>query len=246
MLVTIDLISCRYPFDIRHNIAYKMMLHRIIAAILGLLIPGWGHAYYQRYRQALLFQGLLFLIIGLICWSRWITDFSGAIALLLASLIIHIISSITAMTLTPTNLGAKRKKLIAIIFFPAFAISVILTILYLKSSLLGIDLYQIPSESMMPTLKSGDIVLVDKWAYKDKTPTIGDIVVFSRKERNKKEYVKRVCSTPDKVKNSFNDGLYLLGDNRKSSMDSRYYGLIDYHLVTGKVCYTLNRMDCLE
>ena len=54
-----------------------MIMNRIIAAVLGLLIPGWGHAYYQRYRQALLFQGLLLLIIGLICWSRWVTDFSG-------------------------------------------------------------------------------------------------------------------------------------------------------------------------
>ena len=135
------------------------MLHHILAAILGLLIPGWGHAYYQRYRQALLFQGILFLTIGLICWSRWITDFSGAIALLLASLVIHIISSITATTLTPITLGAKWKKLIAIIFFPTLAISSALTILYLKSSLLGIDLYQIPSESMVPTLEPGDIVL---------------------------------------------------------------------------------------
>ena len=218
------------------------MLNRIIAAVLGLLIPGWGHAYYQRYRQALLFQGLLLLIIGLICWSRWITDFSGGVALLLFALVIHVVSSITATSLTyRTTLCSKWRKIIALTIFPALAISAVLTVLRVKSSLLGIDLYQISSQSMLPTLKPGDIVLIDNWAYKHKTPTIGDIVVFSRKEREEKEYVKRVHPIPDKIKNySSNDGLYLLGDNRNSSMDSRYYGLIDRNLVTGRVCYILN------
>jgi len=37
---------------------------------------------------------------------------------------------------------------------------------------------RIPSESMVPTLRAGDTILVDQDAYRKATPAIGDIVVF--------------------------------------------------------------------
>ena len=65
----------------------------------------------------------------------------------------------------------------------------------------------IPSESMVPTLKINDKLIVDKLSYHFTDPQRGDIVVFSPTENIKKEnpnlkdaFIKRIIGLPgDKV-----------------------------------------------
>jgi len=60
----------------------------------------------------------------------------------------------------------------------------------------------VPSESMVPTIKVGDRLLVNKFIYYFKKPTRGDIVVFKPPQalNAKYDYVKRVIGLPgDKV-----------------------------------------------
>lgn len=60
----------------------------------------------------------------------------------------------------------------------------------------------VPSESMVPTIKVGDRLLVSKFIYYFKQPTRGDIVVFKPPQvlNAKYDYVKRVIGLPgDKV-----------------------------------------------
>ncbi|AAO26967.1 signal peptidase I [Buchnera aphidicola str. Bp (Baizongia pistaciae)] len=72
--------------------------------------------------------------------------------------------------------------------------------------------FQIPSESMMPTLLPGDFILVKKFSYGIKnpfsnnvivfinTPKRGDIVVFKHPNNNAINYVKRIVGLPgDKI-----------------------------------------------
>ena len=59
----------------------------------------------------------------------------------------------------------------------------------------------IPSESMLPTLKINDRLLIEKVGYRFKTPERGDIVVFSPTETLKENgynqaFIKRVIGLP--------------------------------------------------
>ena len=86
-------------------------------------------------------------------------------------------------------------------FFPVFFI-----VLILRSFL--VEPFTIPSASMVPTLKIGDYILVNKFAYGLRLPVIGtlvfdidkpergDIMVFKFPENPKINYIKRVIGLP--------------------------------------------------
>lgn len=90
-------------------------------------------------------------------------------------------------------------------FFP-----VILIVLILRSFL--IEPFRIPSGSMIPTLKVGDFILVNKFSYGIRLPVIdtkiinvstperGDVVVFRYPKNPSIDYIKRVIGLPgDKI-----------------------------------------------
>ena len=65
--------------------------------------------------------------------------------------------------------------------------------------LLAFRTYSIPSENMAPTLKIGDRVLVNHWAYLKAVPERGDIVIFrSPPEAGMEEadFLKRIIAFP--------------------------------------------------
>jgi signal peptidase I len=86
---------------------------------------------------------------------------------------------------------------------------------------------------MNPTLKPGEFILVDTWAYQPQGPQEKDIVVFQ--QHNTQQWlVKRIATWPNGA--LIMDGrYYLLGDNASVSHDSRYFGGIPQALIIGKV-----------
>jgi signal peptidase I len=117
--------------------------------------------------------------------------------------------------------------------------------------------YYIPSESMRPTLEVGDRIVVNRLAYKLDGPTRGDVVVFDHPQKHGTDMVKRVVATGgDWVEGrdgkvwvngeprgpSFDfpamqvpaDNLFMLGDNRDNSSDSRFWGFVPLGLVEGR------------
>ena len=85
--------------------------------------------------------------------------------------------------------------------------------------------FRIEENSMSPFLKEGDNVLVWRFAK----PKIGDVIVF---KVNDKHYVKRI----EKIKG---DQYFVLGDNKKESIDSKKFGWIDKKDIIGKVIYKI-------
>lgn len=89
-------------------------------------------------------------------------------------------------------------------FFP-----VIFAVLILRSFL--VEPFRIPSNSMMPTLLTGDFILVNKFAYGLRWPVLntrflnigdpqpGDVVVFKFPQDPKVDYIKRVVGVPGDV-----------------------------------------------
>ncbi len=98
-------------------------------------------------------------------------------------------------------------------FFP-----VLLLVLVLRS-FLG-EPYQIPSESMVPTLEVGDFVLVNKYAYGVRLPVIGtkiidvgapqrgDVMVFIP-PHDSRYFIKRVIGLPGDVIRYENKAIYV-------------------------------------
>ncbi len=56
--------------------------------------------------------------------------------------------------------------------------------------------YRIPTGSMIPTLKIGDHLIVNKVVYKLREPIRGEIIVFVYPKNPKKTFVKRLIALP--------------------------------------------------
>ena len=79
--------------------------------------------------------------------------------------------------------------------------------------------------SMNPTLKDGEVVLVDREA----SIQVGDIVVAKQPIEQNSEVVKRVTRITDR------GHYFLMGDNPDDSEDSRHYGAVTRDYIKGKV-----------
>lgn len=161
-----------------------------------------------------------------------------------------------------------------------------------------VQAFKIPSGSMLPTLKIGDHLLVNKFIYGVKMPFTGevivpykkpqpnDIIVFKFPQNPKLDYIKRVIGVPgdtimsrDKVLyvngRQFNDNyavhmsntvinasagprdnfgpitvpegkVFVMGDNRDNSYDSRFWGFVDNNAILGKALIIYWSWDVTE
>ena len=130
--------------------------------------------------------------------------------------------------------------------------------------------FAIPSESMAPTLRPGDHVLVEKLSYRFGSPHRGDLVVFKVPDEGSLAVKRVVGLAGDRV--AIEDGVlavnghlqneafvdqsqvdsvyfgpvvvprgdvFVLGDNRADSHDSRDYGAVPRGSLIGRVLVTL-------
>src|ERR687893_1882874 len=59
-----------------------------------------------------------------------------------------------------------------------------------------VEAFWIPSASMVPTLKYGDRVLVNKFIYRFTEPERADVVVFKSVQDDEQDLIKRVVGVP--------------------------------------------------
>lgn len=122
---------------------------------------------------------------------------------------------------------------------------------------------RVDGQSMEPTLTSGQLVVVNRLAYRLGEPAIGDIVVFYFPRDPDQEYIKRLIGLPGDqvviengtvyVNGEALDEPYLaihpsytgtwtvpsgqvfvLGDNRNNSSDSHRWGTVPLDYIVGK------------
>lgn len=123
--------------------------------------------------------------------------------------------------------------------------------------------YEVRGHSMEPTLHGSELLIVNKWTYRIRSPEYGDIIVFHADQRV--DFIKRVVGLPgDKIMikngNVYRNGLllkesylndpmdedelfhlivptgdvFVMGDNRNHSSDSRVIGTIPMNQIVGR------------
>ena len=114
-------------------------------------------------------------------------------------------------------------------FFPVFLI-----VLVLRSFI--VEPFRIPSNSMMPTLLTGDFILVNKFDYGIRLPVIdtkvvdiglperGDVVVFRFPEDPATPFIKRVVGLPGDRIGYYEKVLYVNDEPMDQSPAGRYVG----------------------
>lgn len=171
---------------------------------------------------------------------------------------------------TDTNSSAKIWKSLRENFS---LIAIALVLAFLIRTFIAEPRY-IPSDSMVPTLLTGDRLVIEKISYHFHSPQFGDIIVFQPPEelqnrgyQKNQAFIKRVIGEPGNVV-SINtgevfldgkslqedyiaeppnqpfppvkvppDNLFVMGDNRNDSNDSRYWGFLPKHNVIGRAVF---------
>ena len=78
---------------------------------------------------------------------------------------------------------APRRRAVGLLPGIAIGVGATLAVGLLLLRVFVVEAFKIPSGSMIPTLRVGDHVLVDKLAYRGQLPRRGDVAVFRRDDR---------------------------------------------------------------
>ncbi len=128
----------------------------------------------------------------------------------------------------------------------------------------GIQNFSVNGTSMLPTLHTGNLVLVNKIDYHLESPQRGDVIVFRFPLNPSQDFIKRVIGVPGNVikitpghvyvngrvirepyikyKTNYSFGpkrvpkneYFVLGDNRPESYDSHLWGMLPRRDIIGK------------
>jgi signal peptidase I len=86
-----------------------------------------------------------------------------------------------------------------------------------------VEAFWIPSASMVPTLKYGDRVLVNKFIYRFTEPERGDVVVFKSVQGDDQDLIKRVVGVPGDEISVRGGRLFVNGESQREPYVNKRY-----------------------
>ena len=135
-----------------------------------------------------------------------------------------------------------------------------------------VELYKVSGPSMQPTLMGDERLVVNKFIYRFKEPAKGEVLIFQSPADPQKDYIKRVIGLPgdhisiedgrvyvngvylnepyiaepplsDYATRVPDDSLFVMGDNRNNSSDSRFWGPMPLTNLKGQAVFNYLPMN---
>ncbi len=95
--------------------------------------------------------------------------------------------------------------------------------------MLPISIFKVCGKSMEPKLKSGNYVIVV--SVKISKPKVGDVIIIRSPGRDIL-MIKRISEIKK-------NRVYIVGDNKEQSTDSRYFGFVSFDRIVAKVLFRI-------
>lgn len=196
----------------------------LIAGFLNFFSPGLGFLYIGKPAYAVGIPVILLLLIALLPSVTVIFYVRGFLAVAALTGILVIGSTIWVCSIAYKQVDISLKRYQKWYVYLTFVIALILAgngIQVIRSNLFGVELYRIPSSSMMPTLLIGDFIIANTSFYKSsvkhegddngvkESPGRGDVIVFNYPDDPDTLFVKRVVGIPGDKIGYFGKRLYI-------------------------------------
>jgi signal peptidase I len=171
----------------------------VIAGLLSLFLPGMGQLFNRQPRKALVIGIITHIFGAFVAHTRLLLSFWTMVASVLVVLVWQFLVAAEAARTAAT--GKKPEAPIPLPWLSYPLIGVIVAISALAPSPAhtmhesGFHVYKIPSASMCPTICISDQVVADAWAYHERAPQRGDIILFKHPSF-KDLLIKRVIGLP--------------------------------------------------
>jgi signal peptidase I len=219
---------------------------RGLAVCLSLAIPGLGQIYNGEFIKGTSFFVILqaLILIGYRC-TVLLPDrmmLFGPVLLMLAAIVLYIIAILDAYKNASTGVTARFG--VWYFYLAAWLVGYVIvgSAVFDYGTTNYLQAFKIPTASMEPAVMSGDRILADKTAYRRMAPQKRDVIIFVYPDDRSKMYIKRVealpgdaITLPDGTKQEVPHGfVYVTGDNRENSIDSRHFGFVPLRDVIGK------------
>lgn len=203
-----------------------------VAGLLSGLQPGLGQLYNGEFKKAVILALLPFLVVGpilagLLIYAPLHPPYNVVLPVLLG------VSVFVAIVRDATRVARQQKDNYQLRSYNKWYVYVIIALFGMfvfqpfATDLIKqvINAFTLPSNSMAPTLVSGDHILIDaSIAWNGKSLNRGDIVVFRFPEDETKKFVKRVVGLPGETIHIRRKMVYV---NGASLDDSAYTQRID-------------------
>ena len=204
-----------------------------VAIIFSVLAPGLGHVYSGHLVRGLVFLGLLTMIsfgkniILLLAAQRSDNPYLALFVIIILLLTVYILAIVDAILLIRKEKDDfQLKKYNKWYIYIPVLIFTFLVIKPIGLHALLVQGYLMPSEGMMPTINTGDRILVDNFTYDKKKAWRGDIIVFRNPENPKIKLVKRIIGLPGETIEIRNKRVFIDGDTLREPYVV-YYNLLN-------------------
>lgn len=102
--------------------------------------------------------------------------------------------------------------------------------------------FLVSGNSMFPTFKNNDYLIVDELTYRFRAPRQGEVIIFRSPVEPGKFLIKRIVGLPGGTIRGLSLGeneYFVEGDNRTESFDSRFWGPLMRERITGRALLRL-------
>ena len=154
-----------------------LSFRQLLATLLSAACPGTGHFIFGQMAKGMLLSALFAVLISAFLALRLPRYYVGLAALGFSWLALGVYSACSAELIRNPQSGYRISK-----WWFAFTLPVVLLIVtftgrgIVRAS--GFTTFDIPSDSMEPTIQKGDRIVVDTRAFRSRVPQYQEVIVF--------------------------------------------------------------------